>query len=86
MSRIYGQLVNLNADVVRCQFADTQTQDAGAAFRMGREMCEFTMRSSAMRCSSSQQVVISCGIMCSPCHSPSLSLFLYFFVSIFVVI
>lgn len=38
VSRIYGQLVNLNADVVRCQFADTQT-GCRAAFRMGREMC-----------------------------------------------
>lgn len=34
---------------------ETETQDAGAAFWMGREMCEFTMRSNAMRCSSWQE-------------------------------
>jgi len=44
MSRIYDPLINLNADVVRCQFADTSTGCHPKTFRMGREMCEFMMR------------------------------------------
>lgn len=65
---------------------ETETQDAGAAFWMGREMCEFTMRSNAVRCSSWQESA-GCDQMWEyvlPSLTASLSLSLFHSLSIFL--